>query len=119
MIRPWLVYLPALLWAALLLLLGSIPDVGLPRSDLPLDKAAHFLAYGVLGALACWGWHGLRRPPLGVVLLGAIGIALADELHQRSVPGRAAEPADVIADAAGIAAGAGLIVLVLRSRTAP
>ena len=36
-------FLAPLLWAALLLGLGSIPDVRAPVSTLPLDKLAHLL----------------------------------------------------------------------------
>lgn len=70
------------------------------------DKTLHFAAYGTLGALAV-------RATSGATLAGASsGAALAawaittvygvtDEFHQRFVPGRTPEIADVLADALG------------------
>lgn len=104
----WLLraYGPALAWAALVLFLGGQRNLQGPEVDLPIDKLAHFFLYSVLGALAGWGWQRAGRrlarvwPLLAMLLLGA-----GDELHQRRVPGRSAEAADWIADAAGCLIG--------------
>ncbi len=65
------------------------------------DKAAHFIEYLVLG-IALRYWSGGRRAGhfFGGVLLG-----LADELHQRYIPGREASVWDFAADAAGVTFG--------------
>ncbi len=96
-------YAPALLWAGVVVFVGGMSDVYGPSVDLPIDKVAHFFLYGVLGALAAWGWQRAGRWPAGwwwlilaVWLLGAW-----DEWRQIRVPGRSAELADWMSDAAG------------------
>jgi VanZ family protein len=99
------------LWAALLLFIGGRRNVPTVETDLPLDKAAHFIAYGFLGALATVAWLRAGRPlKLSRVLLVAVLVGAADELHQRTVPGRSAEVMDWSADALGIIVAATLIM---------
>jgi VanZ family protein len=106
-----LAYGPAAVWAALLLFLGGRSDVPTVETPLPLDKAAHFLLYGLLGVLVAKGWQWAQRWPalLWPVLLAAL-VGVADELHQRSVPGRSSELIDWLADGAGILTGCGLML---------
>lgn len=99
--RTIIAFTPLLLWAAAVLVVGAL-DLGI-QSSLPSgsDKVAHFLMYGVGGALAAWaaryrggtgGWIGLAL----VILTGAV-----DELHQSTVASRDADAWDWIADVAG------------------
>src|SRR5690606_37530347 len=105
-LRTFIVYLPTLLWAATLLWIGSLTGVQQPAIGIPLDKAAHFAMYGVLGALGALGWLRAGRVPAPVfVVLFAIAIGAADELHQGSIPERSAEVADWVMDIAGAIAG--------------
>lgn len=74
------------------------------------DKLLHFLAYGLLAVLMLRaladgdpGRAGWRRTTVAAIL--AILYGLTDEWHQSFVPGRLAEGADVVADAAGALAG--------------
>ena len=65
---------------------------------------AHFTQYAALAAL--WAWA--LAPALGrQALLAAAAIsllyAISDEYHQSFVPGRDADPLDVLVDACGIA----------------
>jgi VanZ family protein len=99
---PVLAYAPALLWAALLLWLGGRSDVPSPVTDLPLDKLAHFVLYGVLGWLAAAGRERAGGPAAWIVSLLAIGCGVLDEIHQRTVPGRSAEVADAAVDAVAV-----------------
>lgn len=78
-----------------------------PGPDLPgyTRVIAHFSEYALLAAL--WLWALL--PVLGRrALLAAAAIsflyALSDEYHQSFVPGRDADPFDVLVDSLGIAA---------------
>jgi VanZ family protein len=76
------------------------------------DKVAHFAVFGLLTALLWRGTAG--RAPLAV--LGAVvAFAALDELHQLFLPGRAAELADFITDAA--AASAVCAVLFIRRKS--
>jgi VanZ family protein len=106
------VWLPVLIWAAVIFTLSSIPSLstGLGTWDTILRKGAHLTEYAVLGGLL---YRALGREPLAL----AVGIAYAatDELHQYFVRGRHASPVDVAIDAVGVAAGM-LILLRLRER---
>jgi VanZ family protein len=112
--RRWLWrWLPALAWAALLIVASSIPDVGdrlpsalrFPGSDL----VAHFFVYGVLGALLARA-TGRWWPAL--LLASAFGAL--DELYQGTVPGRQPSAVDWVADTLGAALGAAVVVLSTR-----
>ena len=110
LLRKLLAYLPALVTAAAILVVGSLRRVPHPPSGLPLDKLAHFAMYGVLGTVAALCWRRADRTPTAfAVALCAILVGAADELHQRSVPGRSAELADWAADIAGVAVGFSLV----------
>ena len=106
------VWLPVLIWAAVIFTLSSIPSLstGLGTWDTILRKAAHLAEYAVLGGLI---YRALGREPLAL----AVGIAYAatDELHQYFVRGRHASPVDVAIDAVGVAVGM-LLWLRLRER---
>src|SRR3712207_859746 len=99
------VWLPVLLWAALIFALSSIPSLGteLGTWDLVLRKLAHAVEYAVLGAL-------LGRA-LSTVPAFAVGVAYAvsDEIHQTFVEGRAGTPLDVAIDAVGVLVGLALL----------
>ncbi len=112
MTRLFTVWLPVLVWAAVIFTFSSIPSLstGLGTWDTILRKGAHLTEYAVLGALL---YRALGREPLAL----AVGIAYAatDELHQYFVRGRHASPVDVAIDAVGVAAGM-LVWLRVRER---
>jgi VanZ family protein len=71
-----------------------------------MDKVAHVGIYALLALLAAWGlerafpaWPPRRALLLALLLTVAYGAS--DELHQRYVHGRTADPRDWAADAAG------------------
>ena len=102
---PALDWLPALAWAAALLILGGQESAG-PSLPAGLDKVAHLSLYGVLGLLSGHGWvrHG-RSPAAALVLILAMAIGALDEMNQSRVPGRDADPFDFLADAIGVLLG--------------
>ncbi|MDX6407823.1 MAG: hypothetical protein QOE13_894 [Gaiellaceae bacterium] len=106
------VWLPVVLWAAVIFAFSSIPSLstGLGGWDTILRKGAHLTEYAVLGGLL---YRALGREPLAL----AVGLAYAatDELHQHFVAGRHASPVDVAIDGVGIAFGM-LVWLRLRTR---
>lgn len=99
----------ALLALALLLHLGfflpKVPDVGGADGIPGLDKIVHI---GVF-ALTVWAAGRLLAPigrfPIGWVAIAAFAQAWLIELVQSTMPNRAADPMDVLADVAGIAVG--------------
>jgi VanZ family protein len=83
--------------------LGTTPSLG---SGIGLDKVAHFAIYGLLALLLARAWLAVRWPGTAALpFLLAVLMGGADELRQRSVPGRSAEIADWIADSLGAAVG--------------
>jgi len=103
-VRLWL---PVVLWAALIFGFSSISGLGtgLGTWDLVLRKIAHTAEFAVLGALL------LRalRSELAAFAAG-VAYAISDEVHQHFVPGRRGAPLDVLIDTVGV----GLGVLVWR-----
>jgi VanZ family protein len=117
-VKRALPFAPAAAWALVILGLGSLPALRVPTT-LPLDKVAHFGMFAVLGTLIAFGLHrahiaaSLAWPLLAGTLVGAL-----DELHQRTVPGRSAEWADLVADVAGCAVALFLAHMALERRAA-
>jgi VanZ family protein len=95
-------WLPVVLWAALIFTFSSIPDLGtgLGTWDLVLRKVAHTAEYAVLGALL---FRALRREPLAI--LAGSAYAVTDEVHQAFVSGRHGSPVDWLIDTVGVTAG--------------
>jgi VanZ family protein len=100
--RAVTLWLPVVLWAALIFAISSIPSLstGLGTWDTLLRKAAHVSEFAVLGALL---YRALGREVHA--LAAGVAYAATDELHQSFVSGRHASVVDVAIDAAGVAAG--------------
>lgn len=99
---------PVVAYMAAIFLLSADPSPPAPPGV--SDKLLHGLAYAglaLVSARATSGGH-LRTATVGA-LLAAWGIATVygatDEFHQRFTPGRHADVMDLLADAAGAAAG--------------
>ena len=95
-------WVPVVLWAALIFGFSSIPSLstGLGTWDLLLRKLAHLAEYAVLGALLA---RALGSPAIALGI-GAL-YAVSDEIHQHFVRGRHGVWYDVLVDAVGIAGG--------------
>jgi VanZ family protein len=100
--RVLVLWLPVVLWAAVIFAFSSVPDLGsgLGTWDTLLRKGAHIVEYGILGALLYRAFA--REVP---ALAAGIAYAASDELHQHFVRGRSAAPLDVAIDAVGVALG--------------
>lgn len=72
-----------------------------PELDSGWDKANHFIAFAALAFAGRWGFE--RHLVAWVAAL--LGLAVLIEIGQLYVPGRSADPMDVLADAIGIAIG--------------
>jgi VanZ family protein len=77
------------------------------------DKVVHAIEYAILGGLASWATPAGFSVPARITTAIAVGLGVgaADEIYQRSVPGRESSLADLAADLAGATLGA-----VLRER---
>lgn len=126
-------YLPAILWSAAILLTsndlfsaqhtGSLlarwlsPDV-VGVVNLVVRKLAHFIGYGILGALSFRALRGPRAGWSAGWAVGAMGWAMAvaalDEAQQAFVPSRGGAVQDVVLDLLG-AATAQVIIRSLRA----
>ena len=109
-----------LLWAAVILLLTSVP---MPPISAPMgtDKSVHAILYLVLGFLAARALLSERTArvwQLLVLVLALIAFGGLDEVHQRWIPGRTADMRDWAADTGGSVAGVVAGLLRGRRRTA-
>src|SRR5206468_10784215 len=110
--RRALLWLPPLLYMALIFYLSSQSEPMPGLTTRVWDKALHFIEYGTLCILFCRALHGegfaaLRLALVAVVLTSAYGAT--DEVHQSFVPERNAGADDWPADTTGGAAGATLL----------
>lgn len=115
--RRWLsAAAPVLIYGAVIVFLSSQSE--LPKGPKIWDKAAHFLEYTVLGVLLTravrliTGSTAARSAVIAVLL--ATAFAFTDEVHQYFVPGRDADPLDVVADFLGSVVGGAIYVAWLR-----
>jgi VanZ family protein len=114
--RRWL---PPVAWAALILLLTSIPGPDLPQVGVHgTDKVAHLTMYGIFAWLFARSVLRGNRLVRGVVMV-VLTVSLfgaADEWHQQYIPGRSMELFDWMSDTLGAALGASAAAVVLRRR---
>ena len=96
---------PVVLWAAVIFVLSSIPDLGtgLGTWDTVLRKLAHTAEYAILGGLIL---RAVRSAPAAILLASAY--AVTDEVHQTFVTGRHGSPLDWLVDTAGAILGVAL-----------
>jgi VanZ family protein len=100
-------WLPVLAYATAVLVVGSRPDLTPPVRFEGADKVYHVLEYAGLGFLLARALRAtlrVREPVWAAMMTIGIGglVGLADELHQRVVPGREASVLDLMADLAGL-----------------
>jgi VanZ family protein len=84
-----------------------------PMPDLLDDKVLHFGEYGLLALLLIFAFtgfdaEGVTAGALAAALALSIVWGFADEYHQSFVPTRESSGLDLVADAAGAAAGCAL-----------
>ena len=100
--RPLSIWLPVVVWAAVIFTFSSIPSLstGLGGWDTILRKGAHMTEYAILGALLLRALG--RELP---ALVAGIAYAASDEVHQHFVRGRHAAFLDLLIDAVGVTIG--------------
>ena len=79
----------------------------LPRPAIPyIDKVEHLTMYGILAFLLGRAWlpslqHRTATERLLLLVTACLLWGVGDEIHQSFIPGRSADPLDVLADVAG------------------
>ena len=121
--RSLKVFIPAVMWALLIIGLSSMPGVSLPDMNLfEPDKFAHAVVYAIFTGLILWGFY-LRNgkqqvnwmPQVLTAFLVAAGWGFLMELMQdRYFPGRMFEIADEIANIFGTIMSIGIFKLLLK-----
>lgn len=113
----WRRWMPAALWATLLVVVTSWPNPDPPQVRFG-DKATHLLLYGVLTFLIGRAVPVLTRRaiPFALAVIATSAFACVDEWHQRFIPGRSQSAADWRADTAGAILGL-LLAAGLRRRS--
>ena len=110
-------WLPVLVWAALIFYLSSVPDLRFMEDslwDLIVRKLGHMGVFAILARLVAraltgstlWSWKKIFAASLILTFL----YACSDEYHQRFVQGRHASMVDVMIDTTGAWAGLGIIL---------
>lgn len=101
-------WLPVIVWAAVIFAFSAQPAASLPDTGNLLQKGAHLGEYAVLGTLL-WralAGHGLRRAIVLAIAWPAVVIyAVSDEFHQMFTPGRHPSIVDVGIDSLGAILG--------------
>lgn len=107
-------YWAALIWAAFILLLISLPGKDLPNIDFWAidieDKIAHMIVFGILAFLMVWGkllkGETLSKKSLfGIALIGILYGGATELLQGVAFPSRFASLSDFIADGLGAVLG--------------
>ncbi|MBX0287343.1 VanZ family protein [Haloarcula salinisoli] len=109
--RPTRRYLPAVAFAALLLVVSLVPtpETGGPPLPAPLgialDKWVHAASYGALTGLLAWARRSREVVVVGALAAFAVGYGVGIELLQGLVPSRGTSGADAVANAVGAVGG--------------
>jgi VanZ family protein len=110
-------------WIVIILTLSSIPSLPTLKivtrgSVIRLDYLMHFCVYGLLAFLAYLTYadahFNLNFRKFIIITAGLILFALADEFHQKLIPGRSFNVKDIYSNIAGIIAALGFCLAVLR-----
>lgn len=120
--RNFFIYhLPAISYAAAIIIVSSIPDISAPRLKfLAADKLAHFVEYGLFAYLSYRSIRHLAGPtgirPLLISGLLVTLFAVLDEYYQSFIPGRTSDIYDFLVDF--LAAALVLFLLYPKCKTA-
>jgi VanZ family protein len=110
----------AVLWMAFAVWVGQRPATALPQIGIRIpfmDKGAHFVMYGVLGALVASGLRPAhRRAALVAALVAAVTGGIDEGLQGVLQRGRSPELLDWLADVLGALAGGAAAVRWWKAR---
>jgi VanZ family protein len=121
-LRPFARYL-LIAWVLTILIFSSIPNIPTlkihtARAEIRLDYLFHFCEYGFLSFVAFLSFAGnefrIIDRKIVLITLGLILFAIADELHQKLIPGRSYNLSDILSNISGIVAGTLFSLLAFR-----
>ena len=114
--RALSLWLPVVVWAAVIFTLSSIPSLGtgLGVWDTVLRKAGHMTEFAILGALLVRAL-GRELPAFAA----GVAYAVTDEIHQHFVECRHASGIYVALDSVGVAVGILIFRRLLQTRPVP
>jgi VanZ family protein len=121
-LRPFAGYF-LVIWIITIILVSSVPSIPAlkihtQKADIRLDYLIHFLEYGALAFLTYLTFSGkdfrISSRKYLIITVCLMAFALADEFHQKIIPGRSFNSKDIISNLVGIAGGLVFCVLVFR-----
>ena len=121
-LRPFAVYL-LIAWVFIVISVSSIPSIPTlkihtDRTEIRLDYLIHFCEYGWMAFLAFLSFSGkgfrISSGRYLIITFCLISFALADEFHQKFIPGRTYNINDILSNLVGIIAGLVFCMIVFR-----
>jgi VanZ family protein len=113
-LKPLSKYL-LVIWVITIAVVSSIPHLPTPKIEtgkgvIRLDYLIHFSEYGALIILSLISFVNkdfiLSIKKYVIIIMAVVAFALADEFHQKLIPGRTFNPKDILSNLTGIIAGA-------------
>jgi VanZ family protein len=111
------------IWIVLILGISSIPNLPSPKIStskvvLRLDYIFHFCEYGFLTFLTFLSFAGkdlrLNLKKYVIITICLVIFAIADEFHQKLIPGRTFNLKDILSNLSGIFAGLIFCLIIFR-----
>lgn len=112
-----------LLWMITIILVSSTPNLPVlkihtSKSEIRLDYFMHFCEYGFLAFMAYLAFAGrffdVSLKKFSIITILLLIFAVADELHQKFIPGRTYNPRDLAGNFLGIFAAMVFSIIVFR-----
>jgi VanZ family protein len=122
LLQPFSKYL-LIAWVVAIILVSSIPSIPplklqTAHNEIRLDYFIHFLEYGALTFLTFLAFAGgrfiMRFKKALILTLSILLFAVADEYHQKLIPGRTFNYNDILSNIAGVLAGVIFCVVIFR-----
>lgn len=125
LLKPFAAYI-LVAWVIIIIIVSSLPNIPTlkfhtSKSDIRLDYLIHFCEYGSLAFLAYLTFAKRFRTTVKMFFLVTIGLvlfAVADEFHQKLIPGRSFNVGDIISNISGILAAMVFCVVTFRKISA-
>lgn len=121
-LRPFARYL-LIAWTLTIIIISSIPNIPTlkihtARAEIRLDYLMHFCEYGFLTFVTFLSFAGnefrISYRKILLITISLIIFAIADELHQKLIPGRSYNIMDIMSNITGILAGIFFMLVVFR-----